>query len=261
MLILIAESKTMAPCNGVVRHEDYIANRPELESVADEVMESLRTMTAEELADETKFSIPMAGRLLRMVYDFPHKSAGSPAIEAFTGVVFKAFDYASLDGPERGRACGSIRIISSLYGWLRPDDIVKPYRFDFSTPLAPEGRTFMAYWRDEVTECLVRTLRSTGEGNVLNLLPGDAARCINWKLVEPYAKVWKADFREIRPGGVYRTPNAGRLKTLRGQLLRQIVREGVESLEALMELSSDAYFCEGCDPDSPGSILFTAASV
>lgn len=261
MLILIAESKTMAPCNGVIDHEDYAGHSPALESTADMVMESLRDMTAEELAVETKFSMPMVNRLQRMVYDFPHKSAGSRAIEAFMGVVFKAFDYASLDLHERTRACTDIRIISSLYGWLRPDDVIKPYRFDFSTPLAPEGRTFMAYWRDEVTKCLIRTLSDKGEADVLNLLPGDAARCINWKLVEPHARVWKADFREIRPGGLSRTPNAGRLKALRGQLLRQIIRDGVVSADGLMTLSSDDYFCEGADSSAPGTILFTAATV
>ena len=137
MLILIAESKTMTPCGNAVSKADYAACRPMLESDADAIMETVRSLSADELVATVKISLPMVRKLQQMAYEFPNKAVGSRAIEAFTGVVFKAFDYASLDEEARRNTTGCVRLLSSLYGWLRPDDIVKAYRTDFTTPLAP----------------------------------------------------------------------------------------------------------------------------
>lgn len=180
MLILIAESKTMGRCDGKVPPAVYQAHKPVFEPVADEIMDSLRGASVEELSADVKISLALARRLREMVYDFPNKSVGGEAVREFTGVVFRALDYASLSDDARHRLCGSVRIVSSLYGLLRPDDIVKPYRFDFTTKLAPEGQTFAAYWRAAVTSRLIDELRATGETEVLDLLPADASRCVDW---------------------------------------------------------------------------------
>ena len=255
MLLLIAESKTMAGCTANVGREEYAAHTPMFEDEADAIMQSLRDASVDSLAADVKISQQMARKLLQMIYEFPNKITGGRAIESFTGVVFKAFDYPSLPSDAKLRADERIRLISSLYGWLRPDDFIKAYRFDFTTPLAPEGKSFAAYWRGMVTEAIVHYLNEMGEKNILNLLPGDAARCIDWKTVSSHARVWKADFREMLPGGKTRTPNAGRLKTLRGQLLRQIVTENITDPEGLLGLCSESY--AGTDaPEADGSIVF-----
>ena len=67
----------------------------------------------------------MARKLRQMIYDFPYKESGCVAIEAFTGVVFKAFEYSSLSAQEKQITNRCVGIVSSLYGWLRPDDIIK----------------------------------------------------------------------------------------------------------------------------------------
>lgn len=256
MLILIAESKTMAPCDGGVSREAWARHCPALESRADEIMASLGRMNAGELSRAVKISLPLAQKLVRMVYDFGDKAHGGEAISAYTGVVFRAFGWGSLGDEARDATCRRVRIVSSLYGWLRPDDIVKPYRLDFTTALAPGGKTFAAYWRDAVTDALLASLDSGNHGEVLNLLPGDAARCVDWKRVGERAGVWRADFREVKPGGGYRTPNAGRLKALRGSLLRQIITENIADAAALSTLTGDDYMAEGA---GNGSIVFTTA--
>lgn len=256
MLILIAESKTMAPCNGAVSREAYASHCPKLEVEADGIMDALKGKATDELAGAVKLSPAMIRKLQQMVYEFPNKALGEEAIRAFTGVVFKAFDYGSLSTQDKEHTCLRVRIISSLYGWLRPDDVVKPYRFDFTTPLAPAGKTFAAYWRNAVTDCLMAELQEHGFTEILNLLPGDAARCIDWKRVEAVAKVWKADFQEVQPGGNTRTPNAGRLKTLRGQLLRQMITENLTTSDQLLTLTSPTYMAADTPTPSPGIITY-----
>ena len=93
MLILIAESKTMTPCDGMINECDYMSHRPALESDAAEIMSNLRSLSAESLCGSVKLSLPMVRKLQQMIYEFPNKASGSKAMNAFTGVVFKAFSY------------------------------------------------------------------------------------------------------------------------------------------------------------------------
>lgn len=257
MLVLIAESKTMAPCAGKVSPQFLERHRPELESLSSDIMCGLESMSVDELASKVKISIPMARKLRLMIYDFPYKESGCAAIEAFTGVVFKAFDYPSLSEKEKERANRCIGIISSLYGWLRPDDIIKSYRFDFTNQLSPDGGSLAAFWIRKVTDCVISWIESEKDYDVLNLLPGDASRCIDWARVEKSAKVWKADFQEMQAGGEMKTPNSNRLKNLRGKLLRQIITDSISTPQQLMAVETDCYVSE--ESTVPGQLLFVTA--
>lgn len=257
MLVLIAESKTMAPCTGEVPGRLWELHRPVLESSACDIMRGLESMTVDELAARVKISVPMARKLQRMIYDFPFKESGCRAIEAFTGVVFKAFEYSSLSAREREMANRCVGIISSLYGWLRPDDIIKSYRFDFTNQLAPDGESLAAFWTQKVTDCVISWIDNEQDHDVLNLLPGDAARCIDWDRVGKKATVWKADFKEIQAGGTVKTPNSNRLKILRGKLLRQIITDAIATPRQLMSVETEWYASE--KSSIPGQLLFVTA--
>lgn len=269
MLVLIAESKTMTPCDGIVSPDELAIHTPVFIADAERIMESLRGFSPDQLANAVKISMPMARKLQQMIYEFPNRLAGSKAIDAFTGVVFKSFGYSTLTPEERERTSRNVRIISSLYGWLRPDDVVKAYRFDFTTRLAPEDTTFTAYWRPKVTAALAAELSDDAHEDILNLLPGDAARCIDWNRLPQSVRVWRADFREFAAGGEIwrgdfsedvacgdmRPPNAGRLKTLRGRLLNQIIRNHIHTVAGLLSLEGPGYVSESA-PDKDGNILF-----
>ncbi|MDE6022282.1 MAG: YaaA family protein, partial [Muribaculaceae bacterium] len=198
------------------------------------------TLSASEIAELIKISLPFAAKVARMAYEFPNKFTGIKAIDSYTGVVFKALDYKSFSSEERARVASKVRIISSLYGWLKPDDIIKPYRFDFTTPIAPDDTALYAYLRKDVTINLVRYLQANGETAILNLLPSDAAKCIDWKLVKRFAKVWKVDFKEPKDGSGWKTPHAGRLKALRGELLRTIITQNISTPSELLTLTTDS---------------------
>ena len=79
-----------------VSRSEYEAQRPAGECSAAEIMNRVAGMSAGEIAQVMKVSAAMAAKVLRMAYEFPNKLSGLRAIEAFTGVVFKSFDYSSL---------------------------------------------------------------------------------------------------------------------------------------------------------------------
>lgn len=240
MLILIAESKTMTACSGAVSEAVYKAHSPLLETKACEIINYLGSFGADELASALKISGVLARKLREMIYEFPNKRLGSLAVEAFTGVVFKALDYGSLEEGERLRCGEDVRIISSLYGWLRPDDVVKQYRLDFLSRLAPGGEALAAFLRKDVSKCLSDYIAREGCKYVINLLPADAMRCIDRTRLEG-VKFITAAFSEMQPGGTFKTPNSNRLKTLRGRLLRKIILENIKDIDGLRGICDSSF--------------------
>lgn len=255
MLILIAESKTMLDEQRVIPTEELENHTPAGEGRAAEIAGYLSSLSQPELMALTGFSASLTAKLRQMLYDFPNKALGQAAINAFTGVVFKALNYDTLSPWSKSLCDRDVRIISSLYGFLRPTDIVKPYRLDFTTKGAPGGVTLNSFWKKDATIQLVRAIKNEGVSEVLNLLPSDAAKCIDWKLVKRFCKVWKVDFVEIAEGGKPKTPPANKLKTMRGTLLRQILSEDIASISELKSVTSDDYFCEGT-PVYPDHLQF-----
>lgn len=258
-MILIAESKTMASAETEVSREELAECRPQFDGIANAIMDSLRERTPEQLAAEAGITLRLAASLRRMIYEFPNKSTGLRAIEAFTGVVFRQLRLAGYDAAQKKFLQDNVRIVSSLYGWLRPDDIVKPYRFDFKSHVAPLGETLMKYWKKNVTIAMAQELRAKGDTVIIDLLPSDAAKCVDWKLIKQFAGVYKVDFKMYDGTDAMKTPNAGRLKELRGRLLDLIVRNGLSSPADIAVLESSDFMPDPAGPRYPSYLSFVTA--
>lgn len=234
MLILIAESKTMRPAVTPVTAERFAAHTPLYQHIADRIMAGLRDLTSADLAQAVKVSPAMGANIRRLIYDFPDRSTGEAAIRAYTGVVFRQLRLDEYDAGQTAYLDGKVRVISSLYGWLRPADIVRPYRFDFDTCLAPGDISFKKFWRKDVTIALVKALQEGAQTEILDLLPRDASACVDWKLVKRFARVIRADFRTPE----MKAPASGRLKELRGRLLDHLISAEVPALADLRTYGS-----------------------
>lgn len=240
MRILIAESKTMGECTAPVAPDLLREYRPLLDSPVTLFMKKWGEWPIEEIVSTLKISPMLAAEFKRMAYEFPNKATGCPALEAFTGVVFKAFSYSTLTPEEKERADNSINIVSSLYGLLRGDDIVKPYRLDFTTRVAPTGESMAAYWRPLISPMLLESMREDKESELLDLMPADAAKCFDWRMIKRAVRVLKVEFRSIADGGSLHTPHATLLKTLRGRLLRDIIEKDISTISDLLSYDTPA---------------------
>lgn len=257
----------MASAEREVSREEFAECRPLFDGIANAIMDSLRDRTPEQLAAEAGITLRLAASLRRMIYEFPNKTTGLRAIEAFTGVVFRQLGVAGYDAGQRAFLQDNVRIVSSLYGWLRPDDIIKPYRFDFKSHVAPLGETLMKYWKKDVTIALAQELRAKGDTVIIDLLPSDAAKCVDWKLIKRFANVYKVDFKmyDCAAAGIYggtdaiKTPNAGRLKELRGRLLDLIVRNGISSPADIATLESPDFMPDPAGPRYSSCLPFITA--
>ncbi len=237
----------------------YLRHRPEFSGRADSIMASFSGLSDGEIGKLTGLTPGLIASLRRMVSEFPDKSHGVEAIHAFTGVVFRQLHTETYGPDELTRLAAGVRIISSVYGWLRPVDIIKPYRLDFKSRTEPGGPNMMALWRSDVTAALFDDLHAQEDDDeVIDLLPADASRCIDWKAVAKVARVWRVDFKIVAENGSLRTPDAGKLKKLRGQLLDLALRRGAMTAQAMANLEGPD-FAPADNPSTPGVIAFLSA--
>lgn len=244
MITLIAESKTMSSSLDPISEAEMQSHRPLFEDDARKIMEFVRSNDVEELAMRLKVSIPMASKALRLAYDFTDQSHGRQAITEFTGEVFRALDVATLLPADLKYASGRVFIISSLYGMLRSDDFIRPYRLDFSSDCDPEGKKLSDYWKKKNTIALAKLIKESQQTEILNLLPGEAIKCIDFKLLKRFAHVMKPDFKMLGESCTVKTPHTGRLKELRGLMLRRILSNRIDNFDDLLNIEDSQFILD-----------------
>ena len=241
MLTLLAESKTMAPSPEAVSAIDFQNHTPVFESSADAIMAKMESLRPSEISQILGISSQLAVKAHNLAFEFPNKLTGYKALFGFTGEAFKALDASSLPQEAIGNADSNLRFISSVYGLLKPDDIIKPYRCEFNKPIAPGNQTPIQLFKQKNTIELVNFIKENKINDIINLLPGDADKCIDWKIVRAFAKVHKICFQFISPDGKLKTPIAKKLKETRGLMARQILIEGVDSFKELIDMKSNHF--------------------
>jgi cytoplasmic iron level regulating protein YaaA (DUF328/UPF0246 family) len=164
------------------------------------------------------------------------------AVLAFDGDVYDGLDAGSLSDDELDWAQRHLRILSGLYGLLRPLDLMQPYRLEMGTRLAnPKGTTLQAYWRDTLTDALNRVLgaeRDAGRAPVLvNLASMEYFNAV--KPAQLIAPVVTPLFEEWT-GGRYKLV-AYYAKRARGRMCRYAIRNRVDDVEGLKGFDYDGY--------------------
>jgi cytoplasmic iron level regulating protein YaaA (DUF328/UPF0246 family) len=171
-----------------------------------------------------------------------------PALYAFAGDVYTGFEVHSLDEAAVAFAQDHLRILSGLYGLLRPLDAIRPYRLEMGTRWAPgRKKDLYAFWGDRVARRLAEDLDETGGGPVVNLASKEY-----WKVAEGLlpqgTEVIDIDFREQGPSGL--RFNTFAAKRARGMMARYICEHRLDDPEALKGFDSDGYAFdpEGSEP-------------
>lgn len=250
MKIYIAESKSMRTAGSATT---TCSGRPPMQHLADEIIHSLRGRSVPELSDQLKISPSLARKMYECVYNFSSTDEAMAAIEAYTGVVFRKLDYPTLSPYEKSYANQHLRIISSLYGFLRPTDCIREYRMEFSSKVLG-ANSVKALLSEGVTE---QVLSDAGAGEeLLLLLPGDALSCLKLKEIGKKHRITKVRFMSVEDGsGAIRTPHAGRLKELRGLLAREIITSRIDTIADVATLNTP-HFVSCPESSTPDTLAF-----
>lgn len=170
-----------------------------------------------------------------------------PALLAFAGDVYAGFDAKSLETAQFDSAQDHVRILSGLYGLLRPLDAIKPYRLEMGTRWAPgRAKDLYAFWGDRIAELLAEDVRASGSDVVLNLASQEYWHAVAGKLPGD-VRVIEVDFREDGPDGPRFV--SFHAKRARGMMARWMCEHRVIEVEAMQGFDSDGYRFAGAEGD------------
>ena len=161
------------------------------------------------------------------------------ALYAFSGDVYVGFEARTLDDPAIGFAQDHVRILSGLYGLLRPLDRIRPYRLEMGTRWAP-GRPKNLYqlWGGKISDALAADLLAEGSDTIINCASKEY-----WHAVEQAppkgVRIVSIDFREDGPAGLIF--NSFGAKRARGMMARWMCEHRITEPEALKGFDSDGY--------------------
>jgi len=227
---------------------DYESDLPELNATqprlldnAEELVEVCRQLSPQQLGSLMKISDKLAGlnaaRFQEWQRPFNEDNA-RPAMFAFNGDVYTGLDAASLNSEAIDTAQKQLRILSGLYGVLRPLDLMQPYRLEMGTKLDnPKGKNLYEYWGDTITQTLNDDLAELGSSTLVNLASNEYFSAVKPK--ELNADVITPVFKDEK-NGQYKVISFY-AKKARGLMARFILNQKPKSVSDLKEFDANGY--------------------
>lgn len=163
---------------------------------------------------------------------------GRQSALAFNGDVYGGFDAASLSERDLTSAQRRIRILSGLYGILKPMDMIHPYRLEMGTKLQ-SGRTKNLYefWGSKISAVLNEELSSHRSKVLVNLASAEYFDAVDTNAID--ARIVTPTFKEYRNGAYKFMSFVG--KRARGTMARYITQNKIETVSGLKEFNVDGY--------------------
>lgn len=157
------------------------------------------------------------------------------AIRAFAGDVYTGLDAATLDEAALDFAQDHLRMLSGLYGLLRPLDRMRPYRLEMGTRWAPRRKKLTDWWGGRIADALAGDVAAEGSGVVLNLASQEYWAAVDG-LLPLDIRVISVDFREA--DGRFISFHA---KKARGLMARWMAEHRITDADAMRGFDSDGY--------------------
>jgi cytoplasmic iron level regulating protein YaaA (DUF328/UPF0246 family) len=177
------------------------------------------------------------GRYKRFKTPFTAKNS-KQAIFAFKGDVYSGIDIDTFTTEDFDYAQSHLRILSGLYGCLRPLDLIQPYRLEMKTRLAnPRGENLYQFWGDGITASLNTALKKQQEPVLVNLASNEYFKSVRPKLLE--GRLLNINFKETKQGKTRVV--AIFAKRARGMMADYILRNRIESPAGIRKFRQGGY--------------------
>ena len=238
MLILISPAKTLD-------YQSPLATtrytQPELLEYSQELISIARQLTAPQIGKLMSISDKLADLNATRFHDwhpdFTPQNARQ-AILAFKGDVYTGLQAETLTEDDFDFAQRHLRMLSGLYGVLRPLDLMMPYRLEMGIKLEnPKGKDLYSFWGDKITQKLNEALEQQGDDVVVNLASDEY-----FKAVKP-AKLHGALIKPVfldEKNGKYKVISFY-AKKARGLMSRFIIKNRLTRSEQLVDFNLEGY--------------------
>lgn len=238
MLTLLSPAKTLdfeSEVNSDLQTEPVFLEDSEL------LVQNLKTMTAAQLSRLMKISNQLgelnASRYQRWTTAFT-RSQAKQAVMAFKGDVYTGLEAEQFSADDIRYAQDHLRILSGLYGVLKPMDLIQAYRLEMGTKLEnPRGQNLYAFWGDRITRQLNSEIQALGAKAIVNLASKEYFKALKPKLLE--AEVITPFFKDYK-NGEYKIISFY-AKKARGLMASYIVKNQISDSEGLKKFSADGY--------------------
>lgn len=226
--------------------------RPPFVDRAAAIASSLAEMGADEIARllGVNDQIAAATRDAYLAWTGEAGAAGRPALFAYTGETYRGLAAHELTAGDIAWSRDHLRILSALYGVLRPTDAIMPYRLDFTVGLRVGGATSLYdYWGEAPTRHLASSLMRSGSPDLICLASAEFAKLIRADALP--GRVVTPVFKEHTPRGLRSVSVYA--KQARGTMARWIISNRVNDTDALSRFDLDGYLYEpdGSEADAP----------
>ncbi|MCF6241937.1 MAG: peroxide stress protein YaaA [Bacteroidales bacterium] len=206
------------------------------------LVNKLRQFRPEELSKLMNISAKLAElnyeRFVKWHTPFTTKNA-QPAIFVFKGDVYQGMDIESFSKEDIHFANQNLRILSGLYGVLKPLDLIQEYRLEMGTKLnTSKAKNLYEFWGDKITLEINKAIeQSAGEKVLLNLASNEYFKSIqknklNYEVITPVFKDYK--------NGQYKIVSFF-AKKARGMMSRYIIQNKIEKVEEIKTFNSADY--------------------
>ena len=238
MIALLSPAKTLDPAP---RPDVAGTTTPDFLDEAQTLIARLRKLSKADLASLMDISDKLAeqnhARFKAWSRDADPSNA-APAILMFRGDVYQGLDADSFDAKDLTFAQKTLRILSGLYGLLRPLDLVHPYRLEMGTGFT-SGRpaTLYEFWGDRLTDALNAELANQKKPTVVNLASAEYFKAINPDAL--CARLIIPSFKEEK-GGKLRSLNLF-AKRARGLMARYIVVNRLKNADDILDFDLEGY--------------------
>ena len=224
--------------------------RPRFPDATARLVETARALDARGLEKLMHISPKLAALNVARFASIGSGAGAKQAVEIFAGDTYTGLEARTLDADEMDYAQRHLRILSGLYGLLRPRDVIEPHRLEMGSRLAnPKGRDLYAFWGDRIAEALNADAAEAGTDVLINCASVEYFTAADRPALS--LRVITPAFLEDRPEG----PKVMSFwaKQARGAMARFIVRNRLRDPQALVEFDTGGYRYrpEMSTPDRP----------
>jgi len=237
MKIILSPAKALKQ---EVKSKITTTDQPAFLEQSDQLIKKLQKFSRKKIGDLMSISADLSAlnyqRYHTWEYPFTEDNA-LPAIYIFDGAAYRGLEAESLTKSELNRAQKKLRILSGLYGILKPKDLIMPYRLEMGTRLqtATKKTNLYHFWGNELTLALQAEMKK--DEPLVNLASKEYFKVLDFKLLN--RPVITCNFKENK-NGVYKAIMTF-AKQARGKMTRFIIQNKIEKIEELKAFDLDGY--------------------
>lgn len=234
MITIISPAKKL---NLSTIHHTYNTSTPYFAENTKQLADILRNLTIDQIKTLMKVSDNIAELNFKRFQELDNNTAQQNSYMAlfmFAGEVYNGLDAASLSKDDINYANNQLRILSGLYGILKPLDLIKPYRLEMGTKLKNnKGKDLYSFWQENLTQYFNNLKHHT----IINLASNEYYSVLNEK--ELTAEIVTPIFKDYK-NGTYKTIMMY-AKKARGLMARYIIENKITDWQKLQNFNVEKY--------------------